>query len=183
MHQTILSKLEAGQRDGFDSHRVHPNVFLELPPRFWSKVNKTGTCWVWTAGTSGGGYGRFKIEGRYFLSHRLVYRAAKGAIPEGYLICHTCDNPSCVNPDHLFAGTQSDNMKDAYKKGRLSLEAAHLTGESNPNAVLTWEKVDSIRALYADGRISQMKLARMFNCGQSTISDIVTGKNWIPDRR
>lgn len=82
--------------------------------RFFSKVKKTETCWLWTGCTNQYGYGRManKHHKSGIAAHRLSYTIHKGEIPKGLFICHTCDNPKCVNPDHLYAGTMKQNMKD-----------------------------------------------------------------------
>ena len=89
--------------------------------RFWSKVETNGSdspCWEWQAARNAHGYGQFSVSGKTRPAHRVSYVIAHGAIPDGYLICHHCDNPSCVRPAHLFAGTQSDNRRDCIRKGR-----------------------------------------------------------------
>lgn len=86
---------------------------------FWTRVEKTGNCWIWTGRTLPTGYGRFWLTGREVYSHRFAWEMAHGAIPVGMSVCHTCDNPSCVRSDHLFLGTQKDNMADAKAKGRI----------------------------------------------------------------
>lgn len=86
--------------------------------RFWSKVSKGDGCWEWQAGRLPTGYGRFSDKGVEYKAHRFSWALAHGAIPEGMLICHRCDNPRCVRPDHLFLGTNSDNQRDMVNKNR-----------------------------------------------------------------
>lgn len=86
--------------------------------RFWRKVNKTETCWLWTGYIEKRGYGRFGYNYKTIEAHRMSWIIANGEIPEGMIICHECDNPSCVNPDHLFLGTHKDNTWDMVDKGR-----------------------------------------------------------------
>jgi hypothetical protein len=108
--------------------------------RFWSKVNKTANCWVWTCRIDHKGYGRFAIDGVYHRAHRVAWELTNGTIYDGLHVCHECDNPRCVRPDHLFLGTRSDNMQDALKKGRF------ITGEDHAHSKLTAEQVKMIRA-------------------------------------
>jgi len=87
--------------------------------RFWAKVDKTDSCWVWTGATLRRGYGQIRIPVKKAKqAHRLSWEIHNGPIPDGMLVCHKCDNPPCVNPAHLFLGTQSDNNKDCVRKGR-----------------------------------------------------------------
>jgi hypothetical protein len=85
--------------------------------RFWNKVDKSEECWLWTAGKTKDGYGKINIDGKDLLAHRVSFFWSNGYYPS--VVMHICDNPSCVNPDHLRGGTQSDNMADAYSKGRM----------------------------------------------------------------
>lgn len=87
--------------------------------RFWAKVDKAGECWIWTGWQRGKGYGGFETEsGTKVSAHRYSYEMAFGPVPAGLHVCHRCDNPPCVRPEHLFAGSNGDNMKDMYRKGR-----------------------------------------------------------------
>ena len=107
-----------------------PNQFtsLPMPERFWSKVLKTPTCWIWIATRNTTGYGQFSLFGKLVVAHRVSYELSKGPIPTGLRVLHHCDNPPCVRPSHLWLGTQKMNMEDASSKDRFPVR----TGKLNP---------------------------------------------------
>src|SRR5947207_5829360 len=110
---------------------------MSIIDNFWGSpghptVDYTGSsigCWVWLRARTSRGYGNIHLGGKMVSAHRVAWELVNGPIPEGLLVLHKCDNPSCVNPDHLFLGTNADNRKDAQVKGRLP---RHL-GEKNPH--------------------------------------------------
>ncbi len=150
---------------------------MTLQERFEAKFSKgaPNECWEWAAHIDSAGYGGFRVGRRMVGAHRIAWELANGPIPvgegsHGTCICHTCDNKSCVNPDHLFSGTHSDNMADMVAKGW----AGPLRGEAHGNAKLTDLQVFQIRMIDRD--MSQTKIARMFGVGQTQISNILSGK-------
>ena len=149
-----------------------------LALRFWAKVDKSnaGGCWVWTAGRTPKGYGTIRRGGNgtpKVLAHRLSYEFAYGPFPVRLMVLHSCDNPPCVNPDHLFLGTGADNAADRDWKGRGTKPPLHRRA-THPRAKLTEEQVAEIRA----SSDPQYVLARRYNIGTSQISAIRNGKSW-----
>lgn len=141
--------------------------------RFYSKFRfePSTECWIWTAGKHDGVYGGFQFE-VWTYAHRASWMIHKGAIPDGLLICHKCDNPLCVNPDHLFLGTDQDNTLDCMSKGRYVV----MKGESNGVSKLTEAQVREIRKLA--GTVPQVKLGLMYNVNPATISSVIRRINW-----
>jgi hypothetical protein len=138
--------------------------------RFMEKVEKTSSCWEWTAGKDPYGYGRF-YDGKHVGAHRVAWELFKGPIPQGLCVLHHCDNPSCVNPDHLFLGTRVDNARDRDRKNRTS------RGERNGKAKLTKKQVLEIRARIASGE-TRRSVAKDFNICRQTIDNIANKKVW-----
>lgn len=143
--------------------------------RFWSHVAKTENCWIWTASKSRRGYGHIKINGRCEKSHRISWEISNGReVPDGMCVCHRCDNPSCVNPDHLFVGTQTDNMADCKSKGRRP----DFRCANNPNRTLDEHQVREIRARYAIKKSKTRDIAKEFGVHFSTIARILRREIW-----
>jgi hypothetical protein len=149
--------------------------------RFWSNVSiAAGGCAEWNGSITSSGYGTFWHSGKLRAAHRVAFELAFGNIPDmvgadqrGTCILHRCDNPRCVNPEHLFVGTHADNMVDMDSKGRR----VSLPGVSNPRAVLEPEEVSEIRKLR--GQVSQRALALRFGVSKSQVGNIQRGDAWV----
>lgn len=135
----------------------------------YQPVTESG-CWLWMGRTSGGyGVAPLGARGAKKYAHRLFYEAHVGPIGDGAVICHRCDTPSCVNPDHLFLGTVQDNNHDRMKKGRY-------LGEWNGRARLTAEQAREITSL--QGLVTHKEIAAKYGVARSTISMLITGRTW-----
>lgn len=155
--------------------------------RFWSKVRKgePEECWLWTHATTDKGYGCFRLtkvgptRGRLVKAHRFSWEIANGPIADGLDVLHRCDNPPCVNPTHLFLGTNRDNVRDMYRKGR-NAPLPRFYGEDHHSARFTAEQVLVVRAEYrrGDKRFGAKPLARKYGVHESVITAIVRRKTW-----
>ncbi len=142
---------------GHEAHRP-------LGERFWEKVKKGADCWEWQAASDARGYGRISIgSGIVRSAHRVSYELNTGPIPEGMQVCHQCDNPRCVNPAHLFLGTQRDNMHDMFKKQRQG------TTKLSP------AQVAEVRSLCTEGW-GREDIAAAYGVHRSTVQHIHAGK-------
>jgi HNH endonuclease len=143
--------------------------------KFWSKINKTEGCWLWT-GVTAQGYGRAHLRGmKSALTHRIAWELTTGApVPEGLCVCHHCDNPPCCNPSHLFLGTRGENNSDSAKKGR------HTHGEEHSHAKLTAAQVLAIRAEYAANPYygHQKDLCKKYNTCRTEVWHILHRTIW-----
>lgn len=137
---------------------------------FWGRVNKTASCWLYTGGKKHNGYGLLNIKGRMIQAHRFSYELANGPIPEGQYVLHKCDTPACVNPGHLFLGTQTDNMVDKIAKGRV------LRGERCVRSKLTEAQARKIKSLA--WQVPSPLLAKEYGVGPGTIRAIWKGRSW-----
>lgn len=169
-------------------HRPIPNLSSADLHRFWSKIERKSPdeCWPWKAHrskTKNGEYGLFDVADESFNSHRIAYFIATGIDPGDLLVCHSCDNPPCCNPSHLFAGTCADNSADMASKGRSLRGRLHAhpenmaRGERHHNSKLTSDEVLRIRSMAADG-IPKRAIARQFHVSQPLVQMIVARKWW-----
>lgn len=146
---------------------------LSYEERFWLNVQKGELCWIWTGARDRDGYGVFRSSHDgidYKKAHRYSFALHKGRIPPRLSVCHSCDVPSCVNPDHLVAGDAAYNMADKIAKGR----ARALFGENAPHAILTEEQA---KAILSDPR-SHSQIAAAYGVAVQTISSLKTRVSW-----
>lgn len=146
-----------------------------LNEQLWGRVDRSSAngCWLWT-GSRNGGYGTISVGGKALRAHRLAYELTHGPIPQGAVVMHTCDNPPCVNPGHLKAGSQLDNIQDMLNKGRHRA----LRGEESPSAKLTDDAVEQIRISDEPGTV----LADRFGVSTAAIGCVRRGQSWGHDR-
>jgi len=147
-----------------------------IEERFWSKVDKNAPngCWLWTAGKARGyGYFRIRTKKNKVRAHRMAWELTYGPIPEGMNVLHSCDNPPCCNPAHLFLGTQVDNVRDMMRKkrdGAFSYTRRDNRGEKSANAKLNNVVIKKLKKIYAVGGVSYAQLARGLGVNETTIS-------------
>lgn len=144
--------------------------------RFLSKVavaDQPGACWEWTGNKPDGRYGHFSVNMKTVKAHRWIYQTIHGEIPDGLVVRHKCDNPSCVRPTHLEIGTQSQNIRDKFDRGR----APNRQGEKHPLCKLREADVLEIRRLARLGH-TQLDLSQRFGVKRGQIGKIVQRINW-----
>jgi hypothetical protein len=157
-----------------------PELTQEEIGRFNEKVDRAGSCWLWLAGKDQDGYGGFKLRGKGLRASRVAYRIHRGD-PEQLEVCHRCDNPPCVNPEHLFLGTAKDNQRDKWNKGRQN-EAFNKPEVKARGSRVNTSKLSEDQAREAIDRLKrgerQVIIARDLGVNRHSIYAIAHGKNW-----
>ena len=161
------------------------------PESFWKQISKEATgCWLWTGVTNRQGYGKVAVTGRQWTAHRYAWTLAHGPIPTGLFVCHNCptgDNPTCVNPDHLFLGTAADNNADMARKGRAARgdrngarlhPGSRRRGEAANKAKLTEQQVIAMRHAHAEEGTSFYRLGALHGVSKVAARNAVIGKTW-----
>jgi len=185
-----------GNRRGSIGDKMAQGRLLKTPhftesdkKRFWSNVVKTSYCWNWTGSKTEYGYARFFIGGKNYRVHRLSYFLHTGKEPGKLCVLHHCDNRICVNPDHLWLGTDADNTKDRDIKGRNNQPSGDRNGsrlhpeklkrgEKHPGAKITDDDVRIIRRLRQTTNITLQQLASQFGICRTAVTLIIKRKNW-----
>jgi hypothetical protein len=146
---------------------------IQRVENFWKKVNKTESCWIWTGAKNKKGYGSFGVQANKTMSaHRFAWRWAYGEVPDNMQILHRCDNPSCVNPNHLFLGTNLDNVLDRENKGRGNQPRGSANGNARLNETIV------IQILKLGDVLTQVEIARRFHTTQGTVGKILRREVW-----
>ena len=153
-----------------------PSGAASLSESILSRVeyDTNGGCWLWSAGQTADGYGTVQHKKQTQLAHRVSFEVFSGTSAQGMLVCHRCDVPQCVNPDHLFLGTQADNMADMVRKGR----ASRLNGQRNGRAKISDDQAREVRDLLHLKAFSASEIARSYRVSTSTIGRIKSGETF-----
>lgn len=173
VYEDIFAKNALHQPISFDEQIIISKFLKRFVIKGWDQ------CWEWVGAIENNGYGIITILGKLGRkqkrAHRLSYCYFTGPIPSQYEVCHSCDNPSCVNPKHLFVGTQADNMKDRHSKKRYNTQPK---GAKHGLASLTEGQVKKIRALYFNGELNQFQLADKYKVDQTQISYVINNQTY-----
>jgi len=152
---------------------------IPIAERFWNRVDKTdlnkvgetGGCWLWSGAVNAYGYGIVSKDRRPRRAHRVAWELTHGPIPSGFCVLHRCDNPPCVNPEHLFLGSKKDNMADKIRKGRQA--GCFQAGQRAPSRFLSDTAVMMIRSMWKDSGYKTNELAGLFGVHRDTIRNVV----------
>ena len=155
---------------------------IDTRERFKRFVSTSENCWLWNGSQDKDGYGYFKMRFPFYLkgAHRVSWYLHTGLDPRGVCICHHCDNPSCVNPSHLYAGDHASNARDKVERGRCWNGIQKC--ERNARARLNWQKVDQARAWHREG-VSRQEIARRLSVGPTTVFALLTNRTWRDEYR
>lgn len=160
-----LASSKDGHRPDCKACEQKPARIVTVEERFWSKVKKSDECWTWTGSTNtNNGYGRFWADGRHVIAHRYVYELFNGQVSDDLEVCHHCDNPACVRPDHLYSASHTKNVRDALRRGRVS-------------TALSVDDVRLARRLLDKG-LTQKEIGERLGVGHGAISHIARGTTW-----
>lgn len=140
--------------------------------RFWRKVEKSDGCWLWRGARNQSGYGHLKVAGEWWIAHRRAWVLAGHELPADRDLCHRCDNPACVRPNHMFVGTRADNMRDAKAKGRTA------SGERHGRSRLSAEVVRELRRVRNADGLTYKALGARFGISPQHAHYIVTQRYW-----
>ena len=173
----IVNKLVIKKNSG---NNQYTNSNITIEERFWKYVDKKteDECWKWIGATLKNNYGVFWDGNKYVKAHRFSYILAYGSIPNDKpIIMHACNNPSCVNPKHLVAGTQKDNIQQMYDENRDNLPR----GENQYNSKKKLKEIEEIRKKYSTGKYTYITLSKEHNISTAQIKRIVNNRQWIDD--
>lgn len=151
-------------KNSYDCEGVK-SYYCSAECNFWFYVEKTESCWIWTAGGHKSGYGEFRFKGKFYRAHRYSYLIHKGEIPEGKIVCHDCDNPRCVNPNHIYAGSHAENGADNVDRDNVG------------SRKLSKNEVINIKALLSSG-LNAHQISKLYNRSYCTIWNIKQGNTW-----
>jgi hypothetical protein len=166
-------------RDGADAClRCANRGYQTHMARFWARAipEPNSGCWLWTGRVDGKGYGMFMIDSSNRRAHRLALSFSGVDVPHDRIVCHRCDNPPCVNPEHLYVGTDRDNVNDRESRKRGG--GPKRRGEGNGRAKLTQAQVEEIRALFETGLHTKVALGKRFGVSDAQIGYIVRRLQW-----
>ena len=153
------------------SFKTIPDLTKRQLRNFWEKVDRSSDCWLWTGCKTPKRYGVVSLNNAKYYAHRVLFHISGGKYEEGKEVCHSCNNPSCVNPEHLRMDTRKGNSADRAAAGTL------LRGSENYASVLDEEKVRCSRKMYQDGH-TQKDIAKKYGVNHSTIGYVVRNKTW-----